>query len=72
MRTERARFSRHNDVTKGDELHAEALARLHALSRRWHLLDNAAERALRCVALAGPHPHGVFLFLTPITMEEKN
>jgi transposase len=53
MRTERARFSRHNDVAKAMDY---MLKRWDAFTRflddgRICLTNNAAERALRCVAL---------------------
>lgn len=53
MRTERARFSRHNDIAKAMDY---MLKRWNAFTRflddgRICLTNNAAERALRCVAL---------------------
>jgi hypothetical protein len=53
MRTERARFSRHNDIAKAMDY---MLKRWEAFARflddgRICLTNNAAERALRCVAL---------------------
>jgi transposase len=53
MRTERAKFSRHNDIAKAMDY---MLKRWHAFTRflddgRICLTNNAAERALRCVAL---------------------
>ena len=53
MRTERAKFSRHNDIAKAMDY---MLKRWDAFTRflddgRICLTNNAAERALRCVAL---------------------